>query len=36
MDTIKHYRLEQTSVFTRWLKSLKNLQAKAAILLRLK
>ena len=36
MDTMKHYRLEQTSVFTRWLKSLKNLQAKAAILLRLK
>jgi putative addiction module killer protein len=36
MDTIKRYHLEQTSAFSRWLKSLKDLQAKAAIVLRLK
>jgi putative addiction module killer protein len=36
MDTIKRYHLEQTSTFSRWLKSLKSLQAKAAIVLRLK
>jgi len=36
MDTIKRYHLEQTSTFARWLKSLKDLQARAAILLRLK
>jgi putative addiction module killer protein len=36
MDTIKRYHLEQTSVFSRWLKNLKDLQAKAAIVLRLK
>ena len=36
MDTIKRYHLEQTSAFGRWLKSLKDLQAKAAIVLRLK
>ena len=36
MDTIKHYHLEQTFAFSRWLKNLKDLQAKAAIVLRLK
>jgi putative addiction module killer protein len=36
MDTMKRYHLEQTSAFSRWLKSLKDLQAKAAIVLRLK
>jgi putative addiction module killer protein len=36
MDTIKQYHLEQTSAFRRWLKSLNDLQAKAAIVLRLK
>jgi putative addiction module killer protein len=36
MDTIKRYRLVQTPTFSRWLKNLKNLQAKAVILLRLK
>jgi putative addiction module killer protein len=36
MDTIKRYHLEQTSTFARWLKSLKDLQARAAIVLRLK
>jgi putative component of toxin-antitoxin plasmid stabilization module len=36
MDTIKRYHLEQISTFSRWLKSLKDLQAKAAIVLRLK
>ena len=36
MDTIRRYHLEQTSAFSRWLKSLKDLQAKAAIVLRLK
>ena len=36
MDTIKPFQLEQTSVFVRWLKSLKDLQARAAIVLRLK
>jgi putative addiction module killer protein len=36
MDTLKHYYLEQTFAFSRWLKSLKDLQAKAAIVLRLK
>jgi putative addiction module killer protein len=36
MDTIKRYHLEQTSTFARWLKSLKDLQARSAIVLRLK
>jgi putative addiction module killer protein len=36
MDTINRYHLEQTSVFARWLKSLRDLQAKATIVLRLK
>jgi putative addiction module killer protein len=36
MDTIKRYHLEQTSAFSRWLKGLKDLQARAAIVLRLK
>ncbi len=36
MDTIKRYHLEQTSAFSCWLKNLKDLQAKAAIVLRLK
>ncbi len=36
MDTIKRYHLEQTSTFSRWLKRLKDLQAKAAIVLRIK
>jgi putative addiction module killer protein len=36
MDTIKRYQLDQTLTFSRWLKSLKDLQAKATILLRLK
>jgi putative addiction module killer protein len=36
MDTMRRYHLEQTSVFSRWLKGLKDLQAKAAIVLRLK
>lgn len=36
MDTIKPFRLEQTQVFGRWLKGLKDLQARAAIVLRLK
>ncbi len=36
MDTIKRYHLEQTSAFSRWLENLKDLQARAAIVLRLK
>ena len=36
MDTMMRYHLEQTSTFSRWLKRLKDLQAKAAIVLRLK
>lgn len=36
MDTIKSFQLEQTPVFVRWLKGLKDVQAKAAIVLRLK
>lgn len=36
MDTIKLYHLQQTPVFGRWLKDLKDLQARAAIVLRLK
>lgn len=36
MDTIRRCHLEQTSTFARWLKSLKDLQARAAIVLRLK
>lgn len=36
MDTIKRYHLEQTSAFSRWLNGLKDLQARAAIVLRLK
>ena len=36
MDTIRFYHLQQTSTFSRWLKRLKDLQAKAAIVLRLK
>ena len=36
MDTIKPFQLEQTPVFVRWLKGLKDVQAKAAIVLRLK
>lgn len=36
MDTIKSFQLEQTPVFVRWLKGLKDLQAKAAIVLRLR
>jgi putative addiction module killer protein len=36
MDTIKTYHLQQTPVFGRWLKGLKDLQARAAIVLRLK
>jgi putative addiction module killer protein len=36
MDTITRYHLEQTSVLSRWLKSLKDLQAKADIVLPLK
>lgn len=36
MDTIKSFQLEQTLVFVRWLKGLKDVQAKAAIVLRLK
>lgn len=36
MDTIKPWRLEQTRVFSRWLKDLDNLQARAAIVLRLR
>ncbi|MFM7026755.1 MAG: type II toxin-antitoxin system RelE/ParE family toxin [Limnohabitans sp.] len=36
MDTIKSFELEQTPVFVRWLKDLKDVQAKAAIVLRLK
>jgi len=36
MDTIKRYHLDQTSTFSRWLQSLRDLQAKAAIVLRLK
>lgn len=36
MDTIQPYRLEQTPAFVRWLKGLKDLQARAAIVLRLK
>lgn len=36
MDTIKSFQLEQTPVFVRWLKGLKDVQAKAAIVLRLR
>lgn len=36
MDTIESFQLEQTPVFVRWLKGLKDVQAKAAIVLRLK
>ncbi|CAN1549002.1 upstrm_HI1419, putative addiction module killer protein [Burkholderiaceae bacterium] len=36
MDTIKHIQLEQTTQFVRWLKGLKDLRAKAAIVWRLK
>ncbi len=36
MATIKRYHLEQTSAFSRWLENLKDLQARAAIVLRLK
>ena len=36
MDTIQPYRLEETPAFVRWLKGLKDLQAKAAIVLRLR
>ena len=36
MDTIKPYHLDETPVFGRWLKGLKDLQARAAIVLRLK
>lgn len=36
MDTIGSYRLQETPVFSRWLKGLKDLQARAAIVLRLR
>lgn len=36
MDTIRLYRLHQTPAFVRWLKGLKDLRAKAAIVLRLR
>lgn len=36
MDTIGTYHLQQTSAFGRWLKNLKDLHARAAIVLRLK
>lgn len=35
-DTIKIYQLRQTQVFARWLKDLKDLHARAAIVWRLK
>lgn len=36
MDTIRFYRLEETAVFSRWLRGLKDLKARAAIVLRLR
>jgi putative addiction module killer protein len=36
MDTIKPFRLNQTTTFSRWLSGLKDYRAKAAIVLRLK
>lgn len=36
MDTIRPYRLQETAVFSRWLKNLRDLQARAAVALRLR
>lgn len=36
MDTIRPYRLQETAVFSRWFKNLRNVQARAAIALRLR
>lgn len=36
MDTIRPYHLQETQTFSRWLKRLKDLQARAAIVLRLR
>jgi putative addiction module killer protein len=36
MDTIKPFRLAQTTTFSRWLSGMKDYRAKAAIVLRLK
>lgn len=36
MDTTKSYRLQETAAFSRWFKKLRDLQARAAIALRLR